>query len=192
MHNVGTAASKLLYTLHWTLLDAAEECADADREAGVVPKEPFPYIFHLTCIQEFVYLFAPLRHLLKEADLQNFRLENGLKIWPALWDYRHPNAPCFTTPVRPRKNQTMRNGKNSSAVPAGCPNPSPAAGSAATAGLGHASTKDSMSDVFIGATVPAKIGDEIHDGKFLKLALAFGFGVVCFAPSSTKLWLRFP
>ena len=49
-----------------------------------------------------------------------------------------------------------------------------------------------MSDVFIGATVPAKIGDEIHDGKFLKLALAFGFGVVCFAPSSTNLWLRFP
>ena len=128
LQNVGTAASKLLYTLHWTLLDAAEECADADREAGIAPREPFPYIFPLTCIQvfcffffflfspqsfvltfsspifqEFVYLFAPLRHLLKEADLQNFRLENGLKIWPALWDYRHPNAQCFTAPVRPKK-----------------------------------------------------------------------------------------
>ena len=59
--------------------------------------------------QEFVYLFAPLRHLLKEADLQNFRLENGLKIWPALWDYRHPNAVCFTAPVRPKKSKPQLN-----------------------------------------------------------------------------------
>ena len=51
LQNVGTAASKLLYTLHWILLDAAEECADADREAGIVHREPFPYIFPLTCIQ---------------------------------------------------------------------------------------------------------------------------------------------
>lgn len=59
-------------------------------------------------VQEFVYLFAPLRHLLKEADLQNFRLENGLKIWPALWDYRHPNALCFTAPIRPKKGYHQR------------------------------------------------------------------------------------
>ena len=58
-----------------------------------------------------MYLFAPLRHLLKEADLQNFRLENGLKIWPALWDYRHPNALCFTAPVRPKKSSSS-NSKN--------------------------------------------------------------------------------
>ena len=51
LQNVGTAASKLLYTLHWTLLDAAEECADADREMGLVHAVPYPYIFHLTCIQ---------------------------------------------------------------------------------------------------------------------------------------------
>ncbi|XP_046453317.1 protein unc-80 homolog isoform X4 [Daphnia pulex] len=118
LQNVGTAASKLLYTLHWTLLDAAEECADADREAGIAPREPFPYIFPLTCIQEFVYLFAPLRHLLKEADLQNFRLENGLKIWPALWDYRHPNAQCFTAPVRPKKSSTIRKKTNHNAAAA--------------------------------------------------------------------------
>ena len=54
---MGTAASKLLYTLHWTLLDAAEECADADREAGIAPREPFPYIFPLTCIQVFCFFF---------------------------------------------------------------------------------------------------------------------------------------
>ena len=57
LQNQGTAASKLLYTLHWTLLDAAEECSDADREAGIVPREPFPYIFPLTCIQVSADLF---------------------------------------------------------------------------------------------------------------------------------------
>ena len=57
LQNVGTAASKLLYTLHWTLLDAAEECADADREAGIAPREPFPYIFPLTCIQVLLLFF---------------------------------------------------------------------------------------------------------------------------------------
>ena len=51
LQNMGTAASKLLYTLHWTLLDAAEECADADRETGSAPRDLYPYIFHLTCIQ---------------------------------------------------------------------------------------------------------------------------------------------
>jgi hypothetical protein len=68
--------------------------------------------------KEFVYLFAPLRHLLKEADLQNFRLENGLKIWPALWDYRHPNAQCFTAPVRPKKSSTIRKKTNNNAAAA--------------------------------------------------------------------------
>jgi hypothetical protein len=66
-----------------------------------------------------VYLFAPLRHLLKEADLQNFRLENGLKIWPALWDYRHPNALCFTAPVRPKKSSSSNKIRvNGSSTPA--------------------------------------------------------------------------
>lgn len=178
LQNVGTAASKLLYTLHWTLLDAAEECADADREAGIVPREPFPYIFPLTCIQvvkminyflvvpwsltfdssrstvcclqigsngtrqEFVYLFAPLRHLLKEADLQNFRLENGLKIWPALWDYRHPNAQCFTAPVRPKKSNTTKKKTSTGAgIDGGSANPS-----------GSAIHKEShtFNDIFIG------------------------------------------
>jgi hypothetical protein len=55
---------------------------------------------------------------LKEADLQNFRLENGLKIWPALWDYRHPNAQCFTAPVRPKKSSTIRKKTNNNAAAA--------------------------------------------------------------------------
>ncbi|XP_026687198.1 uncharacterized protein LOC113471921 [Diaphorina citri] len=50
----------------------------------------------------FIYMFAPLCHHIKESDLQTFRLENGLKIWQALWDYRHPEAPCFTAPCKPK------------------------------------------------------------------------------------------
>ena len=41
-------------------------------------------------------------HSLKESDFTNFRLENGLKIWSALWEYRHPEVACFTATARPR------------------------------------------------------------------------------------------
>ena len=41
-------------------------------------------------------------HSLKESDFANFRLENGLKIWSALWEYRHPEVACFTATARPR------------------------------------------------------------------------------------------
>nr|CAD7425392.1 unnamed protein product [Timema monikensis] len=50
----------------------------------------------------FVYLFAPLCHHLKESDFQNYRLENGLKMWQALWDYQHPDPACFTAHVKPK------------------------------------------------------------------------------------------
>lgn len=53
-------------------------------------------------MQLFVYLFAPIAHMLKESDFQNIRLENGLKMWQGMWEYRAPNAPCFTAPVKPK------------------------------------------------------------------------------------------
>lgn len=52
--------------------------------------------------QLFVYLFAPLCQNLKESDFQNFRLENGLKIWQAMWEFRHPDASCFVTHCKPK------------------------------------------------------------------------------------------
>ncbi|XP_071534011.1 protein unc-80 homolog isoform X8 [Panulirus ornatus] len=105
--NLGAAETKLLYTLHWIVLDAAEECADSDHEKGFTKGASLPYYFSIATIQVFIYLFAPLLHTLKESDFQNFRLENGLKIWAALWEYRHPDVPAFTTPVRPRR-QVLR------------------------------------------------------------------------------------
>lgn len=53
-------------------------------------------------LQLFIYLFAPVSHLLKESDFQNFRLENGLKVWQAMWEFRHPESPCFTTHCKPK------------------------------------------------------------------------------------------
>ena len=51
----------------------------------------------------FVYLFAPLCNHLKDIDFKsNLRLENGLKIWSAMCDCRHPEALCFTAHVRPK------------------------------------------------------------------------------------------
>ncbi|KAK6643812.1 hypothetical protein RUM43_000075 [Polyplax serrata] len=102
LQNLGATESKMLYTLHWILLVAAEECADADRENGIFQTSPFYYLFSVPAITLFIYLFAPIYHHLKESDFQTYRLENGLKMWQALWDYRHPDTPCFTAHVKPK------------------------------------------------------------------------------------------
>lgn len=49
--NLGAAETKLLYTLHWIVLDAAEECADADHEKGMGKEAHFPYHFSIPTIQ---------------------------------------------------------------------------------------------------------------------------------------------
>lgn len=47
---LGAAETKLLYTLHWILLDSAEECADADFEKGLKPSSSFHYLFPISAI----------------------------------------------------------------------------------------------------------------------------------------------
>lgn len=52
--NLGAAETKLLYTLHWVILDAAEECVDADHEHSSHAREPgdsVAYLFSVTTIQ---------------------------------------------------------------------------------------------------------------------------------------------
>ncbi|EGI65756.1 Protein unc-80-like protein, partial [Acromyrmex echinatior] len=54
-------------------------------------------IFHAL----FIYLFAPLCNHLKDIDFKtNLRLENGLKIWSAMYECRHPDTACFTAHCR--------------------------------------------------------------------------------------------
>lgn len=87
---LSASETKLLYTLHWILLDAAEECADEDTEKGLKRSADY-YLLPVTTIQAFVYLFAPLIPHLKQSDfLTSFRLENGYKIWIPLFNYCHP------------------------------------------------------------------------------------------------------
>jgi len=49
--NLGSAETKLLYTLHWILLDAADECAlqVADLD-GKIDSSPYAYLFPVTAI----------------------------------------------------------------------------------------------------------------------------------------------
>ncbi|XP_035712762.1 protein unc-80 homolog isoform X4 [Folsomia candida] len=99
---LGAAETKLLYTLHWILLDSAEECADADFEKGLRPQNSFHYLFPITAITLFVYLFAPLCSQLRVTDFNNFRLENGFRVWPSMWGHKVPDkVVCFNCPVKP-------------------------------------------------------------------------------------------
>jgi hypothetical protein len=50
LQNLGAAETKLLYTLHWIILDAAEECADADYDKGIYHASPFYYLFSIPAI----------------------------------------------------------------------------------------------------------------------------------------------
>ncbi|XP_034179249.1 unc80, NALCN channel complex subunit isoform X3 [Osmia lignaria lignaria] len=94
---LGAMETTLLYILHWILLDAAEECAELESDPG----NPFYYVFPIPTMTLFVYLFAPLCNHLKDIDFKtNLRLENGLKIWSAMYECRHPDTPCFTTHCR--------------------------------------------------------------------------------------------
>lgn len=90
---LSAAETKLLYTLHWILLDAAEECADAEYEQGII-RSLDHYLLPITTIEVFIYLFAPLSpHLKQSGFLTSFRLENGYKIWEPLFVHRHPDIP---------------------------------------------------------------------------------------------------
>ncbi|XP_077556955.1 unc80, NALCN channel complex subunit isoform X2 [Haemaphysalis longicornis] len=140
LEKLGAAETKLLYTLHWILLDAAEECTDAEHsQAGQPPPD---YIFPITVIQVFVYLFAPLIPFLKQSDfVGSFRLENGVRIWEPLWEHRHPAVPCFTAPVQPH-GHAMRTARTSRG------------GAAADYDLRR---PHEYGDVFLGTGVPAKL-----------------------------------
>ncbi|XP_029661672.1 protein unc-80 homolog [Formica exsecta] len=111
--SLGTMETTLLYILHWILLDSAEECSENE----VDPSNPFFYLFPIPTMTLFVYLFAPLFNHLKDIDFKtNLRLENGLKIWSAMYECRHPEASCFTAHCRAKPriywNRTFKSAKH--------------------------------------------------------------------------------
>ncbi|XP_061164273.1 protein unc-80 homolog isoform X1 [Saccostrea echinata] len=98
----GPSEVKLLYILHWIILDAASECEDLETDPT---RSSVPVQLHSLCtVQLLVYLLAPVIHLLKDSDFQTLKLENGLRFWQPLWDFRQPDIPCFSTPVKPQRN----------------------------------------------------------------------------------------
>lgn len=50
MHQLGAAETKLLYTLHWIFLSAADECSDAEVEKRGEKKQKQRYIFSVPTI----------------------------------------------------------------------------------------------------------------------------------------------
>ncbi len=50
-----------------------------------------------------MYLFAPLCSQLRTTDFNNFRLENGFRVWPSMWGHKTPDPVCFNCPVKPNK-----------------------------------------------------------------------------------------
>lgn len=75
------AETKLMYTLHWILLDARDECYTDN-------------VLSLEIIQLFVQLMVPHAYNLRDVDL-TFRLEKGIKIWKALRHHEEPDIPAF-------------------------------------------------------------------------------------------------
>lgn len=47
----------LLYILHWIILDADGECADADYENGIHQQHPYHYLFPISSIMVCYYKF---------------------------------------------------------------------------------------------------------------------------------------
>ena len=120
---LGGATVKLLYTLHWLVLDAAAECDDTESGRGGAGGRAGggagagAYVYTLDAVELFVYMLAPLMQSVHTADLQTLKLENGLRMWHPLWSHRQPDVACFSSPVqsgrtpphtpRPRVNFNM-------------------------------------------------------------------------------------
>lgn len=57
MQSLGNVETKLLYTLHWILLDASDECADNDYENGKYYSNPFHYLFSIPTMTVSIIYF---------------------------------------------------------------------------------------------------------------------------------------
>jgi hypothetical protein len=76
---LGAAETKLLYTLHWVLLDSAEECADMDFERGIRPTSPFHYVFPISAITVIDYISD--YSILKTARLRGGKVRRILSFY---------------------------------------------------------------------------------------------------------------
>ncbi|XP_049335810.1 protein unc-80 homolog isoform X7 [Astyanax mexicanus] len=130
---LGVAETKLLHTLHWMLLEAAQEChqdlghgwsgggssgssaflqplgnqGNVERNGSTPEENEYAraklYHKNMATVELFVFLFAPLINRIKESDL-TFRLASGLVIWQPMWEHRQPDVPAFSALIKPMRN----------------------------------------------------------------------------------------
>ena len=81
------AETKLLHTLHWILVKAPEEVENYSGK-----------LYPLNIVELFIQSVVPYVNCIQPEDL-TFRLQEGLELWEALWEFRAPPLKCFTAPV---------------------------------------------------------------------------------------------
>ncbi|CAB3399025.1 unnamed protein product [Caenorhabditis bovis] len=97
---------KILYILHWMLIDSSSECAESSSTKDDANSFRNQGLFNISTIQLFIYLIAPLADVITEEEINNsIRLESGLMIWQALWQYRQPDVWCFSAPVKQKRDE---------------------------------------------------------------------------------------
>jgi hypothetical protein len=81
------AETKLLYTLHWILIKAPDEVEHCSGK-----------LYPLNIVELFIQSVVPYIQCIQPQDL-TFRLQEGLELWEALWEFRTPPLKCFTASV---------------------------------------------------------------------------------------------
>ena len=82
-----TAETKLLYTLHWILLNAPNEVENYSGK-----------LYPLHIVELFIQSIVPYVNCIHPQDL-TIRLKEGYEIWKALWEFRSPPLRSFTASV---------------------------------------------------------------------------------------------
>ena len=92
--NLGTAETKLLYTLHWILSDAADECSLQAEEEGKLDISTFSYLFPLSAIT----VITLQQHLIIRFWI--LTKNNVSKLKPFSFNFRHSSIYLlrFATP----------------------------------------------------------------------------------------------
>ncbi|CAI2352462.1 unnamed protein product [Caenorhabditis sp. 36 PRJEB53466] len=88
------------------LIDSSSECTESTstKDENFTPRSQG--LFNISTIQLFIYLIAPLADVITEEEVvDNIRLESGLKIWQAIWQFRQPDVWCFSAPVKQRRDE---------------------------------------------------------------------------------------
>lgn len=72
MLSLGNVETKLLYTLHWIILDASDECSENDYEAGIYHTNPFHYLFSIPAMTVFLFFVHNIFFIQNSFSMHSF------------------------------------------------------------------------------------------------------------------------